>query len=39
MRRYEDDGGEVWREKTLKEAVRGFFATGLSTADDEIYYD
>src|SRR5205085_11097607 len=32
-------GGEVWRAYTLKEATRGIFEPGLTTADVEILID
>jgi transposase len=39
LRRIKAAGGEVWRAYTLKEAVRGIFAAGLTPADVEILID
>lgn len=39
LRRIKAAGGEVWRAYTLKEAVRGIFAPGLTPADVEILID
>jgi len=39
LRRSKAAGGEVWRAHTLKEAVRGIFAPGLTPADVEILID
>jgi transposase len=39
LRRIKAAGGEVWRAYTLKEAVRGIFAPGLTPADVEVLID
>ena len=39
LRRIKAAGGEVWRAYTLKEAVRGIFAPGLTPADVEVLTD
>jgi transposase len=39
LHRIKAAGGEVWRAYTLKEATRGIFAPGLTTADVEILID
>jgi len=39
LRRIKAAGGEVWRAYTLKEAVRGIFAPGLTVEDVEILID
>src|SRR3954454_18019666 len=39
LQRIKAAGGEVWRAYTLKEAVRGIFAPGLTVADVEILID
>ncbi len=39
LRRLKAAGGEVWRGYTLKEATRGIFEPGLTTADVEVLID
>ncbi len=39
LRRLRNAGGEVWRGYTLKEALRGIFAPGLTLADVTILID
>ena len=39
LRRLKAAGGEVWRGYTLKEAVRGIFAPGLTVTDVDILID